>query len=57
MKLNKKGREELRALVEKELRNVPNGEKVKLDHALLDTSLFETVIYKRNPKRIVKLPV
>lgn len=57
MKLNKKGRDELRTLVEKDLKNVPNGEKIQLDNSLLDTLLFETIIYKRNPKRIVKLPV
>lgn len=57
MKLNKKGRDELRSMVEKELKNIPDGERIQLDKSLLDTLLFETIIYKRNPNKIVKLPV
>ncbi len=57
MKLNKKGRDELRILVEKELKQVPDGTRISLDKSLLELLLFETIIYKRNPKGIVKLPV
>lgn len=57
MNLNKKGRDELRAMVEKELRNVSDEQMIELNSALLDTLLFETIVYKKKPKRIVKLPV
>lgn len=57
MKLNKKGRDELREMVEKELSNIPDGERVLLDKKTLDMLLFETILYKKNPKKIVKLPV
>ncbi len=57
MKLNKKGREELRKLVEKELENSSDEIKIVLDKKLLDILLFDTIFYKCKPKKIVKLPV
>lgn len=57
MKLNKKGREELRKLVEMELKDIPDGTKIKLDKKMLNILLFDTISYKCNSKKIVKLPV
>lgn len=57
MNLNKKGRDELRAMVEKELRNVSDGDRIELEETLLETLLFEKIIYKKKPKKSLKLPV
>ncbi len=57
MRLNKKGIEELRVLVEKELKSVPVDTRIQLDKNLLELLLFDTVVYKKEPRKIVKLPV
>jgi len=57
MQLNKKGREELRLLVEKELKNIPEGTRIKLENDILELLLFEKIAYRRNPDLFVKLPI
>lgn len=43
MKLNKQGRDEIRAQVEEQLKNVPDGQRIHLDKELLEQLLFETI--------------
>lgn len=40
MKLNKKSKKELRKLIKKELKNVPNGNRIHLEKGLLEQLLF-----------------
>lgn len=46
MKLNKKGKDELSRKIEKELEEVPVGQRVHLDKELLESLLFETYTEK-----------
>lgn len=55
MQLNEEGKEEIRRLIEEELRYVFNGGKIKLDKDLLEELLFFKVKYEKD--KYVKLPV
>lgn len=46
MKLNKKGKDELRQKIEEELKEVPVGQRVHLDKELLESLLFDTCTEK-----------
>lgn len=47
MKLNKKGKEELRLFIEEQLKNrIPNSSRIHLDKELLESLLFETTVTK-----------
>lgn len=48
MKLNKKGKDELRQKIEEELKEVPVGQRVHLDKELLESLLFDTCTEKLN---------
>lgn len=57
MKLNKKGKEELRNLIVEQLKErIPNGPKIHLDRDLLECLLFETEVSK-DKQRIAKFLV
>lgn len=57
MRLNKQGREELRKLVEKELKDKTVEGRIKLDKDILELLLFETISYKKDSPGVVKIPV
>lgn len=57
MKLNKKNRDELRAKIVEQLKEVPEGQKIKLDKELLEELLFEVVTLNKEKGIIVKLPI
>ena len=57
MKLNKQGKDELRLIIEKQLINVPQGQRIHLDNELLEELLFETIVYHKESGKILKLPV
>ncbi len=56
MKLNKQGRDELRAKIVEQLQSVPNGQRVHIDKELLEELLFETIVYNKKIRATVKLP-
>ncbi len=56
MKLNRQGRDELRAKIVEQLQNVPNGQRVHIDKELLEELLFETIVYNKETGATVKLP-
>jgi len=57
MKLNKQGKDELRAQIVEKLVNVPKGQRVHLDKELLEDLLFEEIVYNKETGGTVKLPI
>lgn len=57
MRLNRRSKDELRKLIEEELKKVPNGYRIHLDKELLEDLLFETTIYDREKGYVLKLPI
>lgn len=55
MRLNEMGKEEIRKLIEEELKLVSNARKIKLDRDLLEELLFFKVMYEKD--KYIKLPV
>lgn len=52
MKINKQGKEELRAKVLEQLASVPDGQRVHLDKELLEELLFNTFTYNDGEKEL-----
>ena len=57
MKLNEEGKNKLRRLIEEQLVNVPDGQRIHLDKEILEELLFETIVYKKETGESLKLPV
>lgn len=57
MKLNEKGKNEVREKIVKQLKNVPEGRRVHLDKELLESLLFQSVTYNKEKNEKLKLPV
>jgi len=57
MRLNQDGKNELRKKIVEQLKNVPDGQRVHLDKELLESLLFQTIIYNKNTNEKLKLPI
>jgi len=59
MKLNENGKNEIRKLIEEQVKNIPTGQKLKLKKEILEDLIFYTVSYKENNKiiSIIKYPI
>lgn len=57
MKLNIKGRENLRKYIEEILIKIPEGKKVHIDKEILEILLFEKVIVNKKTKEFFNIPI
>ncbi len=57
MKLSTKSKDELRNLIEENVTNIPEGQKLQLDKKILEDLLFETITIDKEKGLILKLPV
>lgn len=57
MKLNKQGKDELRAKVSEKLKNVPSGQRIHLEKELLEELLFDNCVLNKEKNIVVKVPI
>ena len=57
MQLNKQSKNELRKRIVEQLKEVPKGQKIKLDKELLEYLLFEVITLDKTTDTKVKLPI